>query len=136
MKNILILLLVVASTSVVGQQSEYDKTIGFKNGVKYVVKGQCIGLINKQGEILPPIEYDDINRYKKGYVFIFKDGRRGVFSLKESKIIIPPKYGDIDLIKTEDVLVFRAYKSRTKVIEYSLNGQMQRGYEKSPCCYN
>lgn len=136
MKTILILLLVIMSTTVVGQEVDYDSTQRFKKGLKYAVKGKCLGLINKEGEIVLPVEYDDIDRCKEGYVFIFKDGGRGVFSLVDGKIIVPTVYGDIDVFKRDGESFFRAYGKNRIVLEYSLNGEIVKKGTYNCCVAN
>ena len=125
MKNIAIFLIIFAM-SVFGQEGEYDHSKRFKKGLKYAVKGQCMGLINSSGKIILPIEYDDIDPCKRDFVYIFKDGGRGVFSLKSSKVIVPPQYGDIDLIKKGESSFFIAYGKDYIVEEYNENGKVIR----------
>ncbi len=133
MKKVILLLTVVFTCGfVTGKDNidKYDYVKNFKKGFQYVIKGDCVGLINKKGELILSIEYDDIDSYsyKKKYVFIYKDGGRGLFSLVTGKIIIPPKYGDIEKFKRGNIEGFKAYGKNYKVVEFSLDGNAEKTY--------
>ena len=52
------------------------------------------GLINTMGEIVLPIEYDDIENYaKEGFIRIYKNGKYGMVN-DSGNIVIPPTYPD------------------------------------------
>ena len=75
---------------------KYDDVLNIDRATKsvfYVVKDEKIGLVNKQGEEITPIDYDVISEGEKE-VFVLTQGdfRGGLF---KQKILVPPIYENI-----------------------------------------
>ena len=137
-KNLLLIIGVLICFIANGQSNgmNYDYVKNIKKGFQFVIKANCWGLINKEGELILPMEYDDIASYtyKKNYVFIHKNKATGLFSLDNGKIIIPPLYGYIEMFKRKGVKGFKAYGKNYQVVEFSLEGNIEKTY-KSQCFY-
>ncbi|NQX97033.1 MAG: WG repeat-containing protein [Flavobacteriales bacterium] len=124
MRNTLIigvLMCFLVSSQNLKDKYSYSKRIS--KGCKMVLKNNAFGIIDKEGELILPIGYEDIDVFsKKGYVIIIKDKKSGLYSLIDKKIIIPTEYGDIEKIKNG----FRAYGRNYQVVEFSLGGEITK----------
>jgi len=104
-------------------KDKYSYSKRISKGCKMVLKNNAFGIIDKEGELILPIGYEDIDVFsKKGYVIIIKDKKSGLYSLIDKKIIIPTEYGDIEKIKNG----FRAYGRNYQVVEFSLGGEITK----------
>lgn len=69
-----------------------------------------MGLVNAQGEIIIPFEYDLIGTLsfdKASIVEVRKDGRTGYFDIEARKLVVPPDYDMIIPYETYETLVKR-----------------------------
>ena len=76
---------------------KYDDVSNIDRGTKsvfYVVKDEKIGIVNKQGEEITPIDYDVISEGEKEVFVLTKGDLRGV--LFKQKILVPSIYENIN----------------------------------------
>lgn len=78
---------------------KFDKALPFyENGLAQVKMVDNWGIIDALGRFVLEPEYSKIDRYtsgKEGYVLINKNGKEGVFSYVQKKVVIPTRYNDI-----------------------------------------
>lgn len=73
-------------------------------------KEDKVGLCDKQGKIIVPVEYTEIksieNDYQKGYIVKSKEGNYGIIDFN-SKVILEPKYEDIQEVSGNKTYVVK-----------------------------
>jgi len=136
MKNILVItgLLICFLASGQNAKEEYNYSKRISMGCKMVVKDNAFGILDKEGELILPLEYEDIDFFSNGYVIVRKNKKNGLFSLSDKKIIIPIEYGDIEKLK-KGKKGFRAYGRNYQVKEFSFEGKILKEYF-SKCKYH
>ena len=73
----------------------YELALPFRNGLAEVHQNANRGRINQKGDIVIPIEYDNIwSAQSKGLYIVSKDGKRGIVSDK-GDIVVPIEYEEI-----------------------------------------
>lgn len=107
----------------------YDKLIQLSDKLFYVKQGDFVGVINQDGRIVVPIEYEFIHRVQFGYTGVARIYRRGLNGMinRDGQICIPPKYQS--LFAPSDGLV--RVKQGGKFGFVDLSGQMV-----VPCVYD
>ena len=83
----------------------YDEISGyFINGFMRVRNNGKAGIMNENGEIVIPIEYDNVLDYKNGMFTAEKSNKWGIIDT-ENKIIIPFEYGRIRHFENDLALI-------------------------------
>ncbi len=75
MKNILVIigLLICFLASGQNAKEEYNYSKRISMGCKMVVKDNAFGILDKEGELILPLEYEDIDFFSNGYVIVRKN---------------------------------------------------------------
>ena len=86
------------------------------------------GLINAEGDVVLPPEYDAIGEFKQfGYAIMQKNGGVGMLN-KFGFEIIPPKYNDIKVL--DSTLVAVMDQGEWMVINLNQEIVLEKGYER------
>jgi len=84
------------------------------------IKDKKRGLMDYKGNILVPIEYDQLNDYSYGRYKVVKDKKNGIVS-KEGKILIPLEYDSVDSFAFTFKDLFKVEKGGKKGVVNSEN---------------
>jgi hypothetical protein len=113
MKNIILTIGLLFCTLIINAQQpegDWDRTLEMKSGYFRVIKNGKAGVINSNGEILIPCEFDQVyDLTDDNYVKVLKNRKTGLYHIEQG-IIISAEYDQIWTFEGEMVKVLKDRK--------------------------
>lgn len=110
----------LTNTSIIAPHYSFAES--FNDGFAVVEKDTLIGLINPQGVVTVPIEFNNINRLDKDRVIVTLKNQQGVYNVNGEKIV-PVEYQQIHVVNKDFLILTKSeevhylYLPQNKIIK-------------------